>query len=120
MKRIVGFLLLSLLFLSACRKTDLQPLPIDESQWLQKERGIVVFSDIDCDYIVIETANGYTVAENWSFRSFPGDVLYGDFSYYGVRSIYNRSRRSLMTVNINDYWLSYYSAQSRISWYCSQ
>ncbi len=120
MNRIVGFLFLSLLFLSACRKTDLQPAPIDESQWLQKERGVVVFSAFNCDYIVIETANGYTVAENWSFRPTVGEVLYGDFSYYGVRSIYNRSRGNLMSINIRDIWLSYYQAQDQINWYCSQ
>ena len=120
MNRIVGFLLLSVLFLSACRKTDLQPAPIDESQWLQKERGVVVFSDFTCDYIVIETANGYTVAENWSFRPTVGEVLYGDLSYYGVRSIYNRSRGNLMSINIRDTWLSYYQAQDQINWYCSQ
>jgi major membrane immunogen (membrane-anchored lipoprotein) len=120
MKKIIGFVMLSLVFLSACRKTDLVNAPIDESQWLQKERGIVVFSDYDCDYIVIETAKGYTVAENWSFRATQGEVLYGDFSYYGTRSIYNRSRGNLMTVNIRDIWLSYYQAQDQINWYCSQ
>ena len=75
MKKIIGFVMLSLVFLSACRKTDLQPVTIDESQWLQKERGVVVFSDFNCDYIVIETANGYTVAEYWSFRPTVGEVL---------------------------------------------
>ena len=120
MKKILGFVLLSTLLLTACRKTDLQPAPIDESAWLQKERGVVVYSDINCDYFVIETRNGYTVAENWSLRPYVGDVLYGDLSIYGLKNVYNRSRRSLMAIDVEDYWLSYYAAQDRIIWFCSR
>jgi hypothetical protein len=120
MKRILSLVLLSTLFLAACRKSALQPVPIDESRWLQKERGVVVYSDFSCDYFVVETFNGYSILQNWSLRPFTGDVLYGDFSRWGVRDVYNRSRGSLMRVNVRDYWLSYFAAHDRLSWYCSQ
>jgi hypothetical protein len=92
MKKLLGLILLSTLLISACRKSDLQPLPIDESQWLQKERSVVVYSDFSCDYFVVETFNGYAIVQNWSQRPFTGDVLYGDFSRWGVVDVYNRSR----------------------------
>ena len=120
MKKSIGFVMLSMLLLTACRKADLPTAPIDESVWLQKERGVVVFADFDCNYFVIETRNGYTVAENWSFRPYTGDVLYGDLSFYGLKNVYNRSRGALMAIDVEDYWLSYFAAQDRISWYCSQ
>lgn len=120
MKKILGLLLISTVLLSACRKTDLQPVPIDESQWLNRERGVVVYSDYSCDYFVVETFNGYSIVQNWSVRPFTGDVLYGDFSRWGLRDVYNRSRGTLMRVNVRDYWLSYFSAQDRLAWYCSQ
>jgi hypothetical protein len=120
MKRILSLVLLSTLFLTACRKSDLQPVPIDESIWLQKERGVVVYSDFSCDYFVVETFNGYSIVQSWSLRPFTGDVLYGDFSRWGVRDVYNRSRGSLMRVNVRDYWLGYFAAQDRLSWYCTQ
>jgi hypothetical protein len=120
MKQLFGLVLLSTLFLSACRKSDVQPIPIDESQWLSKERGVVVFSDFSCDYFVVETYNGYSIVQNWSVRPFTGDVLYGNFSNWGVRDVYNRNSGYLMRVNVKDYWLTYFSAQDRLGWYCSQ
>jgi hypothetical protein len=120
MKRSIGFVIVGMLLLTACRKADLQQPPVDEAVWLQKERGVVVFSDFSCNYIVIETRNGYTVAENWSFRPVTGDVLYGDFNFYGLKNVYNRSRGALMAIDVEDFWLSYFDAQDRIGWYCSQ
>jgi hypothetical protein len=120
MKQLIGLILVSTVLLSACRKADLQPIPIDEREWLNQERGVVVYSDYSCDYFVVETYNGYSIVQNWSVRPFTGDVLYGDFSRWGIRDVYNRSRGTLMRVNVKDYWLGYYSAQDRLAWYCSQ
>jgi hypothetical protein len=64
MKAILSLVLFSSLFFVSCRKSDLQPVPIDESIWLQKERGVVVYSDFSCDYFVVETFNGYTIVQN--------------------------------------------------------
>ena len=119
MKKLFGFIIFSLLFLTACCKTDIVTGYIDESQWLQKEKGIVVFADYSCNYFVVETRNGYAILENYSLRPFTGDVLYGDFSHWSVTTIYNRSRATLMQVNVRDFWLSYFDAQDRINWYCS-
>ena len=47
MKKSIGFVMLSMLLLTACRKADLPTAPIDESAWLQKERGVVVFADFE-------------------------------------------------------------------------
>jgi hypothetical protein len=46
-------------------------------------------------------------------------VLYGDFSHWGPAQVYNRTRGSLMQVNVRDFWLSYYEAEDRIYNYCS-
>ncbi len=119
MKVVLNLIVMSTLFLSACRKADVQAPPIDENRWLNQERGVVVFSDFSCDYFVVETFNGYTIVQNWSLRPFTGDVLYGDFSRWGVRDVYNRSRGRLMRVNVRDFWLSYFSAQDRLGWYCN-
>jgi len=119
MKKLFGFIAFSLLFLTACRKTDMGSGYIDESQWLQKERAVVVFADYSCNYFVVETRNGYAILENWSLRPFNGDVLYGDFSHWGPAQVYNRTRGSLMQVNVRDFWLSYYEAEDRIYNYCS-
>ncbi|MFT3846380.1 MAG: hypothetical protein QM725_15090 [Lacibacter sp.] len=116
MKSIFTLVLLSTVLLSSCIKTNLQV--IDEREWLSQERGVVVYSDSYCDYFVVETYNGYSIVENWSFRPYNGDVLYGDFSNWGTRTIYNRSRGALMRVNIKDSWLSYYTAMDGLGYYC--
>ncbi|WP_407525334.1 hypothetical protein PDL71_03365 [Lacibacter sp. MH-610] len=120
MKTLLHITFFSLLLLTACRKSDLPAAPIDESVWLNQERGVVVYADFSCDHFVVETFNGYAIVQNWSLRPFTGDVLYGDFSRWGIRDVYNRSRGTLMRVNVRDYWLNYFSAQDRLSWYCSQ
>ena len=91
----------------------------DESYWLSKERGQVVYSDSYCDYYVVETNNGFTIIRNYGgYRPFEGDIVYGDFSYYGTHSIYDRSARLVFTGAVTDYWLTYTEAQDALDYYC--
>jgi len=119
MKRIFTFsvlLIVAAVLLSSCRKGD--PLLIDESYWLKQERGIVVFSDSFCEYYVVETFNGYTVIRSYGLKPFEGAVLYGNFSSWGYRTFYNRTEGRLINGDVRDYWLGYFEAQNRVSFYC--
>lgn len=122
MKKLLLIILPSFLLLAACTRQDVGPRPpVDESYWLTQERGIVAYSDLGCDYFIIETYDGYTVVRNWGGISpIRGSVLYGDFSRYGLRTIYNRSEGYLMQADIREYWLSYWDAVDQMTWGCSQ
>jgi hypothetical protein len=119
MKRI--FTLSSVAFLaailfSACYK---QNILNDESYWLSKERGEVVYSDTYCNYYVVQTYNGYTIVRAYGgYKPFEGSIVYGDFSYSGMQDIYNRSTGVVFTGNVTDYWLTYTQAQNAIDYYC--
>ena len=111
-------LLFGVLVISGCRKERF-PVYIDEGYWLTQERGVVVYSDVRCDYFIVETFNGYSVLRSWDgYIPYQGDVLYGDFSHWGVRDFYNRSAGSLTRSDVKDYWLSYFQAQDQIDYYC--
>lgn len=91
----------------------------NENYWLSKEQGEVVYSDAYCDYIVIETIQGYTIVRSYtSYKPYEGSIVYGDFSYLGTKDIYNRSTGRLFTGTITDTWLSYYEAQDAMDYYC--
>ena len=95
MKRIFTFSTIALfiaLFFTSCIKEQI----FNESYWLSKERGEVVYSSSSCTYYIVETNNGYTVIRAISSRPYEGDILYGDFSHYGVKDIYNRTDDSVM------------------------
>jgi len=92
---------------------------IDESYWLNKERGEVVLSDPYCQYYVVETIYGYTILRSFgSYKPYEGSIVYGDFSNYGLRDFYNRSNGQIITAEVKDYWLSYFEAQDAIDYYC--
>ena len=92
---------------------------IDESYWLNQERGEVVHSDPYCDYYVVETYSGYTILRSFSnFKPYEGSIVYGDFSRYGLRDFYNRSNGQIITADVKEYWLSYFEAQNAIDFYC--
>ncbi len=119
MKKLLLLLAPFAIFMISCTKQDLPREPIDESEWLRQERGYVVASDFSCSYYVVETSRGYSILRNWGGSSpFPGEVMYGNFSNYGVRTFYNRSGRYLMNADVNDYWLSYFAAMDQIQWLC--
>jgi len=92
---------------------------IDESYWLSKERGIVVHADPNCQYYVVETYDGYAILKSVNgYKPYENSVVYGNFSTYGYRDIYNRSYGTIFTADVKEYWLSYYDAQLAIEYYC--
>ena len=102
-------------FFAGCIKENAR---FDENYWLSKEKGVVVYSDY-CDYYVVETANGYAILRAFgNYKPFEGAVVYGNFSYYGIRDFYNRSSLSIFTAEVKEYWLSYNEAQQAIYYYC--
>ena len=106
-------LIVTFLFTSCVKQ-----VPFNEGYWLSKERGEVVYSSSACPYYIINTINGYDVIRSISSRPYEGDVLYGDFSYYGVKDIYNRTDGSLISGDVKEYWLTYLGAQDAIDYYC--
>ncbi|ULQ52279.1 hypothetical protein [Flavihumibacter fluvii] len=122
MKKILRSIFPIVLLLAACTRQDISPgPPIDESYWLTRERGIIAYSDFSCNYFVIETYNGYTLARIWGgYAPSRGSIVYGDFSRYGVHTIYNRSEGYLMQADVLDYWLNYWDAIDQMDWNCSR
>ena len=106
--------LLIAIFFASCVKQN----PFDEGYWLSKERGQVVYSSSSCPYFLIETMNGYEVIRSISDRPYEGDVLYGDFSSYGAKDIYDRTGRSVISGDIKEYWLTSSGAQDALDYYC--
>jgi hypothetical protein len=120
MKKIWLLFLPLTVWLASCSKEDLvQRPPINESEWLNKDRALVVSSDFQCDYYVVETQRGYALMRNWGGISpIPGAVLYGNFDRFGVQTFYNRSERYLMNADIREYTFSYFQALDQVNWYC--
>jgi hypothetical protein len=91
----------------------------DESYWLSKERGEVVYSDTYCSYFVVETFYGYTIIRSYGgYKPYEGAIVYGNFSNMGTRDMYNRSGGYVFTGTITDYWLTYIEAQDALDFYC--
>lgn len=120
MKRLLLLVLPLLLVLGSCTRTYERPYPpVDESYWLKKERGVVVYTGFNCNLFVVETRFGYTVVQNWgSFTPFRGAVLYGDFSRYGSQAYYNRSEGLVDQGIVLDYWLTYWQALGMVDYEC--
>ena len=120
MKRIFTlsiFFFASVFFLSSCVKNNIPSN--DESYWLSKDQGEVVYSDSYCNYFVVETLNGFTIIRaSGSYKPYEGNVVYGNFSNQGTREMYNYSSRVVFTGTITDYWLSYVEAQDALDYYC--
>jgi len=121
MKRIFTFTMITLfalVVLSGCTK-DRYYNNNNESYWLSKERGEVIYSDYYCNYYVVETYSGYTIIRSYgSYKPLEGSIIYGNFSYTGTRDIYNWSNGVIFTGTITDYWLSYNGALNAIDFYC--
>jgi hypothetical protein len=117
MKKVFTFSAIALIltiFFTSCVKRA----PLDDGYWLSKERGQVVYSSSSCPYYLVETANGYSVIRSISSRPYEGDILYGDFSYYGVKDIYDRTDGLVMNGDVKEYWLTYTGAQDALDYYC--
>jgi len=119
MKRIFTLSIMTiglLVFFTGCVKNREY---VDESYWLTKERGEVVYSDPYCNYYIVEGDYGYTILRATSgYKPYEGAIVYGDFSNYGYREFYSRSGGGIFTSEVIEYWLSYYDAQSGIEYYC--
>jgi hypothetical protein len=90
-----------------------------QSYWLSQERGVVVYSSAYCSYYVVETNNGYAVvASTDGYRPFQNDVIYGNFSNYGIRDYYDRSGGVIISGDVKEYWLTYTQAQQATNYYC--
>ena len=117
MKKLFTFsalaIVITILFTSCVKQ-----VPFDKRYWLSKERGEVVYSSSTCPHYVIETVNGYAVIRAISSRPYEGDVLYGDFSYPGIKDIYNRSAGVIVSGDVREYWLTYTGAQDALDYYC--
>jgi hypothetical protein len=107
-------LILGLLFTSCVKQSPYG----DDSYWLTKERGEVVYSTPYCAYYIVETNGGYSILRAGNYRPYEGETIYGDFSRYGYLEIYSRSRGNVFTGEVSEYWLSYYEAQQAIDYYC--
>ena len=118
MKKTLLFVLPLLLLLASCRKEINGPV-IDESQWLNQERAVVVASDINCPYYVVEAYGGYSVLKSWDGTiPYEGSVMYGDFSSWGVKTFYNRSEGYMARADVKEYWLNYYDALDEMDYQC--
>ena len=120
MKKIFTLSLI-ILFLSGYFSGCIKEYPgYDENYWLSKERGVVVFSGY-CGYYVVETAGGYSILRaTGSYKPYEGDIVYGNFSNYGIRDFYNRPYRRIFRAEVVEYWLSYIEAQQAIYYYCPE
>ncbi|MES1197928.1 MAG: hypothetical protein ABUL41_01470 [Chitinophagaceae bacterium] len=120
MKRIFTYSVISIMsfvFLAACTKGRIYNP--DESYWLSQERGEVIYSDIYCNYYVVQTYNGYNIVRSYGgYKPFEGSIVYGNFSFSGTRDFYNRSSGVIFTGTVTDYWLSYNGALDAIDYYC--
>ncbi len=106
------------ILLSSCKK-DRIVVNNDESYWLSKEEGEVIYSDPNCSYYVIETYNGYNIVRGYSgYQPYEGDFVYGNFSNLGTRDMYNYSGRFVFTGTVTDYWLTYNAALDALDYYC--
>lgn len=111
-------LFLFTILLSSCIK-DRIVVNNDENYWLNKEEGEVVYSDINCNYYVVETYNGYNIVRTYSgYQPYEGDLVYGNFSSQGTRDMYNYTGRFVFTGTVTDYWLSYNAALDALDYYC--
>jgi hypothetical protein len=112
------FAFFATIFLQSCIKEH-GSYGINEGYWLSKERGTVVYSDSYCNYIVVETIDGYDIIRSdGGYKPFEESVVYGDLSYRGYREFYNRSSGVVFSGTVTDYWLTYSEAQDALDYYC--
>lgn len=104
------------LFITGCVKTYVGN---DNSYWLSKEKGEVVYSDSYCNYYVVETYYGYNIVQSYNgYKPYEGALVYGNFSTRGTRDFYNYSTDRVYTGSVTDYWLTYTEAQDALDYYC--
>lgn len=91
----------------------------DESYWLSKDRGEVVYSDSYCSYYTIEAYGRFSIVRAWNgYKPYEGAIIYGDLTYTGTKDMYNRSSGVVFTGTITDAGLTYQQAQDALDYYC--
>lgn len=109
---------LAAVLLVSCTKNEVH-YNDNTNHWLDKEYGVVVYSDGYCPFYVIETYNGYTIVRSTGgYMPYEGDEIYGDISRYGYRDLYNYTENSIIRGEVVEYWLSYSEAQYMIDELC--
>ena len=109
---------LAAILLVSCTKNEVH-YNDNPNHWLDKEYGVVVYSDGYCPFYVVETYNGFTIIRSTGgYMPYEGDEIYGDISRYGFRDIYNYTENSIIRGEIVEYWLSYGEAQYMIDELC--
>lgn len=122
MKRLftqISIVVLSAVLLASCTKQEVHYHDGNNNNWMNKEYGVIVYSDGYCPYYVVETYNGYTIIRSSSgYMPYEGDEVYGDLSRYGYRDFYNYTDNSFIRGEVVEYWLSYSEAQYMIDELC--
>ena len=112
----IAAVLVALLFTSCAKERVIYD---DNSYWLSQESGEVIYSSNYCGIYVIETNYGYTIIQNFDgFRTYEGDVLYGNFGGSGMRDFYNYTADVVTRGNVMEYDLTYYEAMDALDYYC--
>jgi len=112
-----SILILTVIVLAGCSKRGYYGN--DESYWLSKERGEVVYSDSFCPYYVVETYQGYCIIRSTSgYAPYEGSIIYGNLSVRGTKNLYNSSDDTIISGEVTDYWLTYGEAQYLIDNSC--
>jgi hypothetical protein len=113
-----SLLALTVVLLVSCTKNEVH-YNDNDNHWLDKEYGVVVYSDGYCPFYVLETYNGYTIVRSTGgYMPYEGDEIYGDISRYGYRDLYNYTENSIIRGEVVEYWLSYSEAQYMIDEMC--
>ncbi|MDB5276438.1 MAG: hypothetical protein JWR61_1393 [Ferruginibacter sp.] len=91
----------------------------DSSYWLSQESGNVVYSNNSCGYYAVETQYGYTIIQNLDgFRTYEGDVMFGNFGGIGTRDFYNHTANVVTRGTVMEYDLTYNEALAALDYYC--
>ena len=119
MKKSLLLLLPVTMFLTSCSKETVTAPPVDETEWLQQPRGVVVETGgFSCNYFIVQNKWGYALMQSYGATPFSGSVVYGQHTSWGYGSFYNRSGGYLFRANVVDFGLSYFSALDQLEWYC--
>lgn len=113
MKKFTAFLLVTAsLLVVGCSKADLPAQQIDPEQFMQtNQQAQVSYTDFFAGNYIIQTNNGYAVIEGWGGR-IPRDfdIIYGNFRFSGVTTIYNRPGNYFTRGRVIANWLTWSEA----------
>jgi hypothetical protein len=86
----------------------------------QADRGVVALRVSGCDYYVISTSNGFTVAEWYGGHDpWKGEAVVGSLNSYGFKTVFFGASASEGRIYIEEYWSSADDAMEQISEKCN-